>query len=77
MAAGGKPERGSVALPADLPEKAWQYVAAEEPHDSDRDPDGSSAGDEAELSEWAEAAAMIEADGGDASGIRYLAKKWG
>ncbi len=70
LAAGGKPERGSVALPADLPEKARQFVASEEPQDSEAD------GDEAELSEMEalaeEAISITEAKGKDAAALRHV-----
>ena len=35
LAAGGKPEQGSVALPADLPEKARQFVEVQEGKDQE------------------------------------------
>lgn len=59
-------ERGSIALPTDLPEKARRFVAAEEAKDREAQED------KAALSE---AAAFVEADGGDASGLRYFAIK--
>lgn len=72
LAAGGKPERGSVALGLDLPEKARQYVAAEEPQDSEAD------GDEAELSDMEalaeDAISMFGMDSKDAAALRHVGR---
>lgn len=62
-----------VALPDNIKQLIKEWALREQAKAEAQKEDG----DEAELSEWAEAAAMIEADGGDASGIKYLAKKWG
>jgi hypothetical protein len=57
--------------PADLPEKARQFVAAEKPQDSEAD------GDEAELSEMEalaeEAISITGAKGKNAAALRHVA----
>jgi hypothetical protein len=66
LAAGGKPEQGSVALPADLPEKARQFVEVQEGKDQeaqDSEDDGEYWEDQEEdvgMAELSESEALAE-----------------